>query len=234
MLAFLSFSFHLTRLMCRDEKSTESSEERFVNPLSFIFVFNYMADKNTSPRHDGEVSLRDPAIMARYGVLFHEYQTRWCFWEAWMLLRRIMLLGVFVLSVSFFDLATAKLALSLAVGSLLVVQFLVRPFKQNINNYLETFGLSLLLLLVAVNSQAVTALQSGVTSIVLLLGGAAALLSPLVLTAVQRVYSVLRERIQSNPIAMSLLRGLKPAAPSNQTAVELREALISPGDVERG
>ena len=135
-----------------------------------------------------------------------------------MLLRRVILLAVFVLSVSLYDVATAKLSLSLTVGAMLIIQFLVRPFEESINNYLETFGLSLLLLLVAVNSQNVGAAQSGIISSVLLVGGATALLSPLFVSLGKRVVHVVRQRVQS---ASALL-----PQPDRPKGMELRETLL--------
>jgi hypothetical protein len=70
--------------------------------------------------------LHDEHIKQQYGVLYHEYSERWCFWEAWMLLRRVLLLGVFVLLVSNFDRPTAKTELSLVIGLQHVLHFVIR------------------------------------------------------------------------------------------------------------
>jgi hypothetical protein len=193
------------------------------------YVTSPCVERDRAARSAGE---RDPKpengrlgerkVAARFAVLYHEYRPTLCWWEAWMLLRRVLLLAVFVPLVSRYGVAAAKLALSLAVGMLLVVQFVARPFEATINNYLETFGLSLLLLLVAANSQNVPAAVSGGVSVGLLLVGVVVLLAPLVYRIGVRVVGVMRERLRPGQVATlpqrlsgrqvtELERGLLPA-----------------------
>jgi hypothetical protein len=177
--------------------------------------------------------LHDEHIKERYGVLFDEYDERWCFWEAWMLLRRVLLLGVFVLLVSKFDLPTAKLALSLTIGLLLVLHFVIRPFAESINNYLETFGLSVLLLLVAINTQSADPLQRGVISILLLLVVAVVMLTPLVWPLLKYLWHLLRSdstslhHEQQQPKRKSLSVA-KPVQPSDLKVPLLDDSAMHP------
>jgi hypothetical protein len=177
--------------------------------------------------------LHDENIKEQYGVLYLEYSERWCFWEAWMLLRRVLLLGVFVLLVSNFDLPTAKMALSLVIGLLLVLHFVIRPFTKSLNNYLETFGLSILLLLIAVNGQSADALQRGAISIFLLVVAAVVLLTPLVWPVLKNLWHLVRSDAaslhqQQQQQARKSVSVAQPVQPSDLNVRLLDDSVVHP------
>lgn len=86
-------------------------------------------------------------------AFFAEYRPAVAWWEAWMLLRRVVLLAVFVALVPKLGLAVAKAAAAMCIAGLLAVQLVVRPFREERANLLEVFALSMLLLLVARQSR---------------------------------------------------------------------------------
>jgi hypothetical protein len=167
-------------------------------------------------------------MQARYGVLYHEYRPRFCFWEAVMLLRRVVLLGVFGSVATNNGLPAAKLALALTVAALLVVQFLARPFVESRNNQLEAIGLLLLLLLIAVNSQSGSANQSrlaATTTFALLITGALALLTPVLYELFKQLRNIWRRREARlsqarSPLEIALLPRTTHSASSSSSAVE--------------
>jgi len=115
-----------------------------------------------------------------------------------MLLRRVVLLSVFTGVVGTADgVSLAKTLLALLVAGFMIIQFVVRPYKTTLNNYLETFGLTFLLLLIAVNSQDLKPVTQGIISVVVLVIAACVLLSPLLLGVARKLHTVVRSRVAS-------------------------------------
>jgi hypothetical protein len=132
-----------------------------------------------------------------YGVLFHEYRPGMCWWEAYMLLRRVLLLGVFVPLVSTdatSGLPRAQLALAVALAALLATQFAVRPYVHEMNNNMDAFTLTVLLLLVCVNAVALPVTVRALATAITLLVASTAVLAPLTVSLVLSAWTALRQR----------------------------------------
>eukprot|EP00698_Gefionella_okellyi_P004504 TRINITY_DN1413_c0_g1_i1.p1 TRINITY_DN1413_c0_g1~~TRINITY_DN1413_c0_g1_i1.p1 ORF type:complete len:1327 (+),score=361.21 TRINITY_DN1413_c0_g1_i1:362-4342(+) len=132
-------------------------------------------------------------LKERYGRLYAEYKPQYYFWECITLLRRAILLAVFV-PIAGQNLASAKGALIACVAVFTTLQIAVAPFARLRDNNLENLSLMSLGALIGLfaNTDIDPALQSYLGGVLLILTGLV-LVSPSVIAAARTVLQLVRK-----------------------------------------
>eukprot|EP00698_Gefionella_okellyi_P017361 TRINITY_DN5060_c0_g2_i1.p1 TRINITY_DN5060_c0_g2~~TRINITY_DN5060_c0_g2_i1.p1 ORF type:complete len:1066 (-),score=234.56 TRINITY_DN5060_c0_g2_i1:2103-5300(-) len=133
-------------------------------------------------------------LQHRYGRLFAEYKPGFYFWECVSLLRRAILLAVFV-PIAGQDLASAKAALLATVFVFCALQVALKPYQQGRDNKFEIMSLITLAALIGLfgNDNVKPQLQSYLGGTILSSGGLV-LIAPSVLAAARNARDFVRRR----------------------------------------
>jgi len=136
------------------------------------------------------------------GEVFVDYRPSVVFWESVLLLRRLVLLAVFVPTVTAYGPQAAKSALLITLSLFLVLQLFVLPYRHWLDNTLEAFSIGAVVVMVglfALKSPLSVKLGSAVliTSCVVLLTGKAMQICALVVRVGRTAVDQLREQLSA-------------------------------------
>eukprot|EP00698_Gefionella_okellyi_P001527 TRINITY_DN11460_c0_g2_i1.p1 TRINITY_DN11460_c0_g2~~TRINITY_DN11460_c0_g2_i1.p1 ORF type:complete len:4295 (+),score=806.94 TRINITY_DN11460_c0_g2_i1:51-12935(+) len=128
-------------------------------------------------------------------VYFAEFRPEFCWWESYMLLRRVLVLAVFTSLITAPN-TSSRAGLSVVLFAQLVLQLVVRPFRNNLDNYFEVFSLAMLLSILTMD-QLDSAWQSTMSTVLLAIV-AIVLLTPTAWNVVRTLRRWIAARVKSS------------------------------------
>eukprot|EP00698_Gefionella_okellyi_P026176 TRINITY_DN9889_c0_g1_i1.p1 TRINITY_DN9889_c0_g1~~TRINITY_DN9889_c0_g1_i1.p1 ORF type:complete len:1364 (+),score=321.97 TRINITY_DN9889_c0_g1_i1:123-4214(+) len=152
-------------------------------------------------------------LQTRYGRLFQQFRPQFFYWETVLLLRRAILLVVFVPVTGTVSLGTGKLAMLTAIVAFLTLHVWLQPYTSALDNKFETLSLVTLAALIGIfTSQNVAELVQTVLGGALLVLTGLLLIAPTVYALFRTVRDMIRKRLQKSALSPD------DALPINETS----------------